>query len=87
VLDVEPGNMVGPTKQGMQDLIDKDRGAVWDESLNDGRGGIKGGCMEAGTCDLSPRVVAIPVYDPDATMLAGPADESRFTSRRSLVSS
>jgi len=66
VLDVEPGNMVGPTKQGMQDLIDKDRGAVWDESLNDGRGGIKGGCMEAGTCDLSPRVVAIPVYDPDA---------------------
>ena len=66
VLDVEPGNMVGPTKHGMQDLIDLDPDAVWDPTLNDGRGGIDGGCMEAGTCDLSPRVVAIPVYDPDA---------------------
>jgi Flp pilus assembly protein TadG len=66
VLDVEPGNMVGPTSQGMQALIDQDPSAEWDSSLNDGRGGIKGGCMQAGTCGLSPRVVAIPVYDPDA---------------------
>lgn len=66
VLEVEPGNMVGPTEQGLDDLIALDDKAVWDSSLNDGRGGIKGGCMAAGTCDLSPRVVAIPVYDPDA---------------------
>ena len=66
VLDVEPGNMVGPTKQGMQDLIDLDPLAVWNTTLNGGRGGIEGGCMQANTCALSPRVVAIPVYDPDA---------------------
>ncbi len=28
----EPGNMVGPTKQGMEDLIAKDPDAYWDVS-------------------------------------------------------
>lgn len=66
VLDVEPGNMIGPTRQGMDDLIALDPDAVWDPDKNDGRGGVSGGCMEAGTCDLSKRIIAIPVYDPDA---------------------
>ena len=67
VLDVEPGNMVGPTAQGMRDLIALDPYAEWDPDLNgSGRGGISGGCMAARTCTISPRLVAIPVFDPDA---------------------
>lgn len=67
VLDVEPGNMQGPTRQGMRDLINLDRDASWDPDLyGSGRGGVTGGCMGAGSCDVSPRLVAIPVFDPDA---------------------
>ena len=67
VLDVEPGNMIGPTKQGMQDLVALDPYADWDSDLyGEGRGGVTGGCMGAGTCVTSPRLIAIPVYDPDA---------------------
>src|SRR4029079_2254283 len=67
VLQVEPGNMIGPTRQGMQDLIDLDPNATWATSLNSGLGGVSGGCMTASppTCSMSPRIVAIPVYNPD----------------------
>jgi len=67
VLQVEPGNMIGPTGQGIRDLIAQDPGAHWDTSLNDGQGGIAGGCMAApaNPCALSPRLVAIPVFNPD----------------------
>ena len=71
VLNIEPGNMIGPTRQGMRDLIARDPEAEWDEDLNGtGRGGVKGGCMAAKTCKISPRLVAIPVYDPAAYDLA-----------------
>ncbi len=67
VLDVEPGNMVGPTRQGINDLINRDPSASWDPDLNGpGRGGVSGGCMQSRTCALSPRVMAVPVFDPDA---------------------
>jgi Putative Flp pilus-assembly TadE/G-like len=69
-LDVEPGNMIGPTRQGMRDLIALDPYAEWDPDLNGtGRGGVAGGCMAstgADKCLVSPRLVAIPVFDPDA---------------------
>ena len=66
-LEVEPGNMIGPTRQGMRDLIALDPDAEWDPDLNGThRGGVSGGCMGAGTCRVSPRLVAIPVFDPDA---------------------
>jgi hypothetical protein len=72
VLDVEPGNMVGPTAQGMRDLIAQDPNAQWDPDLHGpGRGGVSGGCQAAGTCAISPRLVAIPVYDPEAYDAAG----------------
>jgi hypothetical protein len=68
VLDVENGRMVGPTETGVAALVAQDSLADWDPSLNDGRGGVKGGCMSmtTGGCAISPRLVAIPVYDPDA---------------------
>lgn len=66
VLQVEPGNMVGPTSQGIRDLIALDPGATWNPDLYGiGRGGVQGGCMAAGTCAFSPRLVALPAYDPD----------------------
>ncbi len=53
-LVAEPGNMSGPTKQGIQELIDKDPDARWDD-VND---------RVASTMHPSPRVVTIPVFDP-----------------------
>ena len=50
----EPGNMVGPTKQGMDDLIAKDFGAYWDTVNN----------RVASSMHPSPRVVIIPLFDP-----------------------
>ena len=52
----EPGDMTGPTIQGVQNLYDQDTGAYWDTTCN---------------CPISPqfghhspRIFPIPVYDP-----------------------
>jgi hypothetical protein len=58
IVDEENGNMQGPTQQGVADLIAMDEEADWDGDE------ITGGCMAALTCDLSPRVVPIPLFDP-----------------------
>jgi hypothetical protein len=50
----KPGNMVGPTSQGMSDLIDRDPNARWDTSTN----------KVVSSMRPSPRVVAIPLFDP-----------------------
>ena len=50
----KPGNMVGPTKQGMDDLIARDPDARWDTTQN----------KVISTKYPSPRVVAIPLFDP-----------------------
>jgi len=52
---VEPGNMVGPTYQGVQELIDQDPDAYWDEQSNSvvSRYGMD-----------SPRVVTVALFDP-----------------------
>jgi Flp pilus assembly protein TadG len=50
----EPGNMVGPTTQGVQALIDEDPNAIWDTSTN----------SVQSTMHPSPRVFPIPLYDP-----------------------
>ncbi len=67
VLTMEPGNMIGPTVQGIEALIALDRDARWDQ-LPDAPGeyGVVGGCMaDSAPCALSPRVVAVPVFNPD----------------------
>ncbi|HEX7018409.1 MAG TPA: pilus assembly protein TadG-related protein [Gemmatimonadaceae bacterium] len=50
----EPGAMVGPTKQGMGDLIARDPDAYWDDIHKEVVSSMK----------PSPRVVAIPLFDP-----------------------
>jgi Flp pilus assembly protein TadG len=63
-VNTEPGEMVGPTRQGVESdadsLINQDPGAHWDPSLNDGRGGVAGSAFAT-----SPRIVAIPLVNPD----------------------
>lgn len=54
LLLAEPGNMVGPTTQGIDDLIARDTNAYWDRSAN----------RAVSTNNPSPRVIVIPVYDP-----------------------
>jgi hypothetical protein len=65
VLQTEPGNMVGPTSQGVAALIAQDPAAHWSAAANGGRGAPTGGCMTAGTCALSPRLVALAMFNPD----------------------
>lgn len=76
-LDVKPGMAQGPTRDGVGSveeepcvpttvkpctLISKDPDARFDPFTNS----ITGGCMEAGTCELSPRVVPIAIFDTEA---------------------
>jgi len=51
----EPGDMMGPTIQGIEALIAKDPNARWDTSCN---------CVKDSAFGTSPRVFPIPMYDP-----------------------
>jgi Flp pilus assembly protein TadG len=52
----EPGDKVGETNQGIDELIAKDPNAKWDSTRNK----VIDSC-----CNPSPRVFPIPLYDPD----------------------
>ncbi len=60
-LDNEPGNMVGPTMQGMQTLYDKDPGAYWDTTTNS----IVNSCAQATPAcgPQSPRLRPLILFD------------------------
>ena len=55
IMTQEPGNMVGPTIHGIEDLIAQDPAAYWDEDT----GSVKS------PLGRSPRIFPIPLYDPD----------------------
>lgn len=57
LLTTEPGNMVGPTIQGIEALIARDPTARWDTATNRVVNSSFGG-------QQSPRVFPIPLYDP-----------------------
>jgi len=67
VLQIEPGNMVGPTKQGVDQLMGMDPHALWDNNS-----GSVVGSSYAGYS--SPRICILPLYDPDL-----PPDSGRNT--------
>jgi Flp pilus assembly protein TadG len=52
----EPGDKSGPTIQGINDLIDKDPDARWDENCK---------CVMGSKYGTSPRAFPIPLYNPD----------------------
>lgn len=54
-LQVEPGNMVGPTKQGVQDIIAQDPSAYWDAGCN---------CARSPLGTNSPRLRPFAFFDP-----------------------
>jgi Flp pilus assembly protein TadG len=59
-LESENGNMIGPTRQGVNDLIAQDPNAQWDT----GTDSVINSCATATpSCGTSPRVVPIPVFD------------------------
>jgi hypothetical protein len=55
MVPVEPGNMTGPTTQGVQELINKDPGASWNAATQE---------VVNAARTPSPRIVVIPVFDP-----------------------
>jgi Flp pilus assembly protein TadG len=64
-LVIEPGNMVGPTSQGLAELMATDPGASWDSATNSVVGSAYADPMK------SPRVALIPFYDPSRPQNAG----------------
>ncbi len=63
-LQVEPGNMQGPTKQGIQALIDLDPNAQWDSSCTCVTGSQFGPTG-------SPRLIHIAFFDPRFPVISG----------------
>jgi hypothetical protein len=61
-LQLEPGNMVGPTRHGMDDLVAQDPGAYWNASTQS---------IEGSAYGLSPRVGLIPFFDPTLAPASG----------------
>ncbi len=57
-IDTKTGDMVGPTQQGMQDLIDLDPDAYWDDASRSVKGSSQANWMD------SPRIVIVPLYHP-----------------------
>jgi Putative Flp pilus-assembly TadE/G-like len=57
----EPGDMSGPTIQGITDLIAKDPSAYWESGASGGCNCVKGSKYQG----QSPRVFPIPLYDPE----------------------
>lgn len=64
--DIQPGNMVGPTWQGVSELIDADPNAYWDETTQSVRNSTYGGnWME------SPRIIRIALFAPGELVGSG----------------
>ncbi len=69
--DVVPLQVAGLSPLGVDllapalaSLVDADPSASWDTGANGGRGGIVGGCMASGACAVSPRLIALPMVNP-----------------------
>lgn len=54
-LTQEPGNMQGPTEQGIDELIARDPNAHWETGCK---------CVRGSNQSISPRVTPLPLYDP-----------------------
>jgi hypothetical protein len=63
-MDTENGDMIGPTRMGVDDLVALDPNATFNPITKE----VEGSCAAAGTClfSQSPRIVSIPVFDTGA---------------------
>lgn len=71
-ITLEPGDKVGPTRQGTIDLMNADGNSRWNESLNLPESDLYH--AEDGSWMNSPRVVRIPIYDPEVALVNGRTD-------------
>ncbi|HJZ77046.1 MAG TPA: pilus assembly protein TadG-related protein [Vicinamibacterales bacterium] len=77
---VETGNMVGPTGQGIGDLVAKDPGATWNPSTQSVDGSCAPGiCPDGQYHARSPRIVAIPLFSMDAFFAGSPNGKTTVT--------
>ena len=61
-LQLEPGNMVGPTNQGMDELVALDPGAYWDNGYQ---------TVSGSAFAVSPRIALVPLFDPTLPPTSG----------------
>ena len=79
-VDSEQGNMVGPTKQGVEGggpggmaLTEKDPGATWNTTTRSIQGSCAPGvCADGQWYARSPRIVPVPLFDIDAFFAGAP---------------
>lgn len=71
--DIEPGNMIGPTNQGIDELMREDPNAYWDPNFGP-QGGIRGSSAGPDGSFTSPRVIKVGLFDP--TQITGPGMQS-----------
>ncbi len=62
--DIENGDMKGPTKQGIGDLVAQDPTAKWDPSGDGGKGAVTGVDGKYGDWQNSPRVIPLGLFNP-----------------------
>ncbi len=73
-LPIETGALTGPMIDAFQQVIESDPTAAWDPAANNGQGAVVDSAFT-----VSPRVVALPVYDPAAFAASQPATEIGIT--------
>jgi hypothetical protein len=78
-IPTETGNMVGPTKQGVDDLVAKDPGASWNSSTKSIQGSCAPGTCPGGYQTTSPRIVPVVLFDIDSYFAGTPTGKSSVT--------
>jgi hypothetical protein len=80
VVPTEQGNMVGPTAQGVGDLVAKDPGASWNLSTNTIQGSCAPGiCPDGQYHARSPRIVPLVLFDVDTFFQGSPNGKASVT--------
>jgi hypothetical protein len=78
-IPTETGNMVGPTKQGIDDLVATDPGASWNTSTNSLQGSCAPGVCPGGYQARSPRIVPVVLFNVDDFFQGSPNGKSTVT--------
>jgi hypothetical protein len=76
----EQGNMIGPTKQGVDALDSKDPNAIWNTTTKSVTGSCAPGvCADGKYYTESPRIVPVALFDIDAFYAGSPNGKSTVT--------
>ena len=79
-IPTETGNMIGPTKQGVEDLVAKDPSATWDAGAKAVTGSCAPGvCADGKYYPRSPRIVPVPLFSIDDYFAGAPTGKGAIT--------